>query len=185
MNTAPLHVTLRPLAPVDRAAYDALYEASFPPAERKSMESMLTGTFAHAYQVLVVSTPDTAVAGMVITVTHGDLIMLDYLAIHPAMRGQGLGHKVLPLIKERFPDKHFFLEIETPAENCDNPVQRTRRKAFYLSAGLVETNIHAFIYGTDMELLAYPADVAHITFAGYADLVEAHFPPEMRVQRIE
>ncbi len=185
MTTVPTAVTLRPLTPADRAAYDTLYEQSFPLAERKSMDSMLTGRFADAYDVLVLSTPDTAVAGMVITVAKGDLVMLDYLAIHPAMRGQGLGHLVLPLIKERFSDKHFFLEIETPCENCPNPLERTRRKAFYLSAGLVETRVRAHIYGTDMELLAYPADAEHITFTAYADLVAAYFPPEMRAAPIE
>ncbi len=178
-------VILRPLAPADRPAFDALYEASFPPAERKSMDSMIEGEHADAYDLLVISTPDTSVAGMVITVTHGDLVMLDYLAIHPAMRGQGLGHAVLPLIKKRFSDKHFFLEIEAPTEDCENPVERTRRKAFYLSAGMVETHIRAHIYGTDMELLADAADAPHITFEGYADLVAAYFPPEMRAERIE
>ncbi len=177
-------VILRPLTAADRPDYDALYKEAFPAAERKSMDSMLTGEFADAYDVLVISTPDRSVAGMVITVTHGDLVMLDYLAIHPAMRGQGLGHMVLPLAKERFPGKHFFLEIETPSENCANPVQRIRRKAFYLSTGMVETHVHAFIYSTDMELLAYPEDVPAITFDGYAALIDAYFPPEMRAQLI-
>ncbi len=179
MTQAPI---LRPIKPTDRPAYGALYEASFPTSERKPLDSMLAGEHAEAYDVLVVETPDRAVAGMVITVTHGNLVMLDYLAMHPAMRGQGLGHTVLPMIKERFPDKHFFLEIETPTEDCDNPVQRVRRKAFYVSAGMVETHVHAFIYGTDMELLAYPADAPQITFEKYAALIEAYFPPEMRAK---
>ncbi len=177
-------VLLRPYTPADRAEYAALYEASFPACERKELDSMLTGEHAEAYDILVVETPDRAVGGMVITVTHGDLVMLDYLAIHPAMRGRGLGHAVLPMIKERFLDQHFFLEIETPSERCDNPVQRTRRKAFYRSAGMVETHVHAFIYGTDMELLAYPADAPHITFDAYAALVAAYFPPEMRAKKM-
>ncbi len=176
-------VRLVPLTPAVRPAYEALYEASFPAEERKPLDSMLDGAFAHAYEVLVMETPDHPVAGMVITVSHGELVMLDYLAIHPALRGQGLGHAVLPLIRERFPDKHFFLEIEAPAEDCDNPTERIRRKRFYLSAGLSETHIHAHIYGTEMELLAYPADAERITFAGYAALVEAYFPPEMRASR--
>ncbi len=181
---SPSSVFLRPFTHADRPAYEALYETAFPACERKPLDSMLTGDHADAYDVLVIETPDCPVAGMVITVTHGDLVMLDYLAMAPAMRGRGLGHAVLPLIRDCFPDKHFFLEIETPMENCDNPTQRIRRKAFYLSAGMTETHVHAHIYGTDMELLAYPADAEHITFEGYAALIEAYFPPEMRAERI-
>ncbi len=177
----PSHsLTLLPLTAADRPAYEALYEAAFPPAERKPIESMLTGTHASAYEVLVIATPTCRVAGMVITVRHGDLVMLDYFAVSPALRGQGIGHAALPLIRDRYPDRHFFLEIEVPTEACENPVQRVRRKAFYRSAGLVETGVQAYIYGTAMELLAYPADAPRITFAGYAALVEAYFPSEMR-----
>ncbi len=187
MNTTPF-ITLRPLTPADRPAYEAIYEASFPAVERKPMESMLTGEHAHAFDVLVVETDEQPVAGMVINVTHGNLTMLDFLAIHPAMRGRGLGHAVLPLVrdtvKQPSPDKHFFLEIEVPTEGCDNREQRIRRKAFYLSAGLVETHIHAYNYETEMELLAYPEDAPHITFEGYADLTRAYFPQGMWAERI-
>lgn len=177
-------VILAPLTPADRPAYDALYEVSFPAAERKDLDSLLTGAHADRYRVLVARTPDRPVAGMVITATHGDLAMLDYLAVHPDLRGQGLGHAILPLAKAQFPDKHFFLEIEHPTEDCDNLPERVRRKHFYLSAGLAETGIQARIYGTVMELLAYPDDTPYVTLDGYADLVKALFPPDMRVEKI-
>ncbi len=178
-------VILSPLTPTDRPSYDALYETSFPASERKDLDSLLTGTHAHAYRVLVARTQDCPVAGMVITATHGGLVMLDYLAVRPDMRSRGLGHALLPLIRKQFPDKHFFLETEAPTKDCDNLTQRLRRKRFYLSAGLAETGVRARIYGTDMELLAYPEDIPHITFEFYADLVESLFPPEMRAERIQ
>lgn len=177
-------VILTPVAPADRPAYDELYERSFPAAERKDLNSLLTGAHADSYRVLVARTPDHPVAGLVITATHENLVMLDYLAVHPDLRGQGLGHAILPLAKAQFPDKHFFLEIEYPTEDCDNLPERIRRKQFYLSAGLAETGIRARIYGTEMELMAYPDDCPHITLEGYAELVKALFPPEMRVEKI-
>ena len=180
----PSHVILTPVTPADRPAYDTLYEASFPVSERKDLDSLLTGAHADHYRVLVARTPDRPVAGMVITATHGDLVMLDYLAVHPDLRGQGLGHAILPLAKAQCPDKHFFLEIEYPTEDCDNLPERVRRKHFYLSAGLAETGIRARIYGTVMELLAYPEDIPHVTLDGYADLVKALFPPNMRVEKV-
>ena len=184
-----MQITLSPLTPADLPAYTALYESSFPASERKELDYMLTGEHASAYEVLVISTPDVRVAGMVITVTHENLTMLDYFAVSPDLRGQGIGHAVLPLIRKGCRG-HFFLEIETPPPDCDprdpceNPEQRTRRKAFYLSAGLVETGVHAFIYESDMELLAYPEDAAAITFEGYDTLLKATFPAGMRAESI-
>ena len=186
-------IRLSPLREADRPAYEALYESSFPASERKELDYMLSGEHASAYEVLVISTPDSPVAGMVITVTHGDLTMLDYLAISPDLRGQGLGHAVLPMIRDRVKERmggHFFLEIETPLplciprDPCDNAEQRVRRKAFYASAGMVETGVRAFIYGNDMELLTFPEDAEAITFAGYDALLKATFPKGMEAEKI-
>ena len=186
-------IRLLPLREEDRPAYEALYESSFPASERKELDYMLTGEKAAAYEVLAVSTPDSPVAGMVITVTHGNLTMLDYLAISPDLQGQGLGHAVLPLVRDRVKERvggHFFLEIETPPplciprDPCTNAEQRVRRKAFYASAGMVETGVRAFIYGNDMELLAFPEDAEAITFAGYDALLRATFPKGMEAERI-
>ena len=186
-------IRLLSLRQEDRPAYEALYESSFPASERKELDYMLTGEKAAAYEVLAVSTPDSPVAGMVITVTHGNLTMLDYLAISPDLRGQGLGHAVLPMIRDRVKERvggHFFLEIETPPpaciprDPCGNAEQRVRRKAFYLSAGMAETGVRAFIYGNDMELLAFPEDAEAITFKGYDALLRATFPKGMEAERI-
>ena len=186
-------LTLIPLPPHLRPAYEALYKSSFPASERKELNYMLTGDKAAAYEVLVVSTPDSPVAGMVINVTHGELTMLDYLAISPDMRGQGLGHAVLPMVRDRVKERNggrFFLEIETPPplciprDPCDNAEQRVRRKAFYASVGMVETGVRAFIYGNDMELLAFPEDAAAVTFEGYDALLRATFPADMVAERI-
>ncbi len=188
-----MNITLSPLTPPHRPAYTALYESSFPASERKELDYMLTGDKASAYEVLAVSTPDCPVAGMVITVTHGGFTMLDYLAVSPDLRGQGLGHAVLPLIRQRVKENgggRFFLEIETPPpaciprDPCVNPEQRVRRKAFYLSAGMTETGVRAFMYGNDMELLAFPEDAEHITFEGYDALLRATFPADMAAERI-
>ena len=186
-------IRLLPLREEDRPAYEALYESSFPASERKELTYMLTGDKAAAYEVLAVSTPDCPVAGMVITVTHGDLTMLDYLAISPDLRGQGLGHAVLPMVRDRVTEKNggrFFLEIETPPpaciprDPCTNAEQRVRRKAFYASAGMVETGVRAFIYESNMELLAFPEDAAAITFEGYDALLQATFPADMVAEPI-
>ena len=188
-----INIKLMPLTEHDLSTYAALYEASFPASERKELDYMLKGPHAAAYDVLVISTPDSPVAGMVITVTHGSLTMLDYFAVSSDLRGKGLGHAVLPLIRDHVCESgggHFFLEIETPPplciprDPCPNAEQRVRRKAFYLSAGMAETGVRAFIYGNDMELLAFPEDAGCVTFEGYDALLKATFPKGMEAERI-
>ena len=84
-------IQLIPLQKSHRPAYEALYESSFSASERKPLDYMLTGDRSAAFDVLTVSTPDHPVAGMVITVTHGALTMLDYLAVSPRAAGAGAG----------------------------------------------------------------------------------------------
>lgn len=186
-------IRLIPLDEGNRPAYEMLYEASFPASERKSLDYMLTGDRSAFYEVLVVSTTDHPVAGMVITVTDGSLTMLDYLAVSPDLRGQGLGHAILPLVHRRVKETvggSFFLEIETPPpaciprDPCENAEQRVRRKAFYRSVGLVETGVRAFIYGNDMELLSFPEDAEQITFEGYDTLLKTTFPATMVAEKL-
>lgn len=178
-----ISVTLRPLTTADLPAYRELYESAFPAEERKPLSFMREGELASAYDLQVIETPDHPVAGLIISVTHGEFVMLDYLAIQPALRGQGVGHAALPLIlahcRSRAPGKRIFFEIETPTPDCANPTQRVRRLAFYRSCGFVETPVHLFIYGTDMELLAPPEDAPYITREGYVDLLRATYPQEM------
>ena len=177
-------ITLSPISPPDMAEYVALYEQSFPKSERKDMDFMTQGVCADAYDLWVVSTPDARVAGMVITVKHGDAVLLDYLAISPHLRGQGLGHEVLPLLREIYKSACLFLEIESPTEDAPNLKERLRRKAFYASAGLVPCGVKAYIYGTDMELWAYPESAERVSFEEYEDLIKACFPNDMRPVRL-
>lgn len=176
-------VSLRPLTPADLPAYRTLYEAAFPEGERKELSFMTEGPCADAYDLLVIETPEMSVSGLIITVRHGNFLLLDYLAVQPQLRGRGVGHAVLPLIlkfcRDRAPGAHVFLEIETPTDECENPLQRTRRKAFYLSCGLVETPVRAHIYGTEMELLSTPTDAPYLTLAAYSALLHATFPADM------
>ena len=176
-------VSLRPLTPADLPAYRELYESAFPEGERKELSFMIGGPCADAYDLLVIETPEMPVSGLIITVRHEKFLLLDYLAVQPQLRGQGIGHAALPRIldfcRDRAPDAHVFLEIETPMDACENPLQRTRRKAFYLSCGFVETPVRAHIYGTDMELLSTPADAPYLTLAAYSALLRATFPASM------
>ena len=48
-------VILRPYTAEDSKAYAAIYEASFPPCERKSFDYMLSSPVADHYELLVIA----------------------------------------------------------------------------------------------------------------------------------
>lgn len=162
------------------AGFRALYEDAFPKSERKDFNYLLQKRSDGLYDLWAVLDATDAFVGLVTTVLYKDYVLLDYLAVCPTKRGQGIGHRILNALRQQYPDRHLFLEIETPDEHAPNAAQRTRRLSFYLDAGLVRTGVHAHIYGEDMELLSYPEDAAAITFFLYRDMLSATFPPSMQ-----
>lgn len=179
------NIILRSFEPSDTAAYVALYEDAFPLSERKPFEYMTQAPTADRYELLVISTPTVPRAGLVI-LTYAEVggeifALLDYLAVSPQVRGAGIGHAVLPLVRAHChrKDARLFLEIEAPDDTAENAIQRVRRKAFYLSCGLCECGVSAVMYDTVMELLAYPEDANSITLEVYRGVVKACYPSEM------
>lgn len=178
-------VILRPYTAEDSEAYMAIYEASFPPCERKSFDHMLSSPAADRYELLVISSSAVSVAGMVILayaqIDGETYALLDYLAVSPDCRGMGIGHAVLPLIRAHCKERRarLFLEIEAPDATADNALQRVLRRAFYISCGLTFCDVTAKMYGTNMELLAFPEDANFVTLHVYRELVKASYPPDM------
>ncbi|MBE6586115.1 MAG: GNAT family N-acetyltransferase [Ruminococcaceae bacterium] len=176
---------LRHLKATDVAAYKTIYEEAFPLSERKPFDYMTTPPANQYYELLVISTSACPVAGILIlaytTVQDTEFALLDYFAIAPSCRGQGLGHHALSLAHDHCLRRNakLFLEIEAPDTSASNAVQRIRRKAFYFSCGLVECGVAAWMYDTVMELLAYPQDAQAITLDIYRDVVKSCYPAEM------
>lgn len=123
MNTT---VTLG--APVDMQAAAALYEASFPPEERRPWHQIesgygsleLWGVYSGGKQ-----------AGMVTIWRFDTFAYIEHFAIDPARRGEGIGAAALSELK-KLTGLPFVLEVE-PADHPD--VMARRRIAFYERCG--------------------------------------------------
>ena len=67
------------------------------------------------------------------------LLYLFYLAVDDAVRGRGLGTRLLAELQYRHPGCSIVLDIEPVIAEADNAEQRRRRLAFYERAGFRDT----------------------------------------------
>lgn len=88
---------------------------------------------------------------------QADVCLLDYLAVDAARRGQGLGSDMLRRLAELLPQCAVLLEIERVERAADEAqlAERTRRRRFYLRAGVCPTGVFTRADGgLEYEILA-------------------------------
>lgn len=150
---------------------ETLYMQAFPAVERKPFQRMVKKQQEGVMQMWAVLEEQEFI-GLAITVLYRDLVLLDYFAIAAKKRGTGCGSQVLSILKEKYQDKRFFLEIESTREPLSligesEAANRSRRKSFYLKNGMQETNLNVNIFTVEMEVLTAGKDV---TFEEYYNL---------------
>lgn len=149
-------------------AIHTLYEEAFPDYEKKPFWLIrLKNIQGHADAWYIEE--DGKFIGLAITMCAPGRVLLDYFAIHSSIRGNGYGSKALQALQEQYKDRHFFLEIESIYDKCENVEQRKRRKSFYLRNGMTEMKMMVNIFGTDMEVLGHGCK---LNFEEYRDVYE-------------
>lgn len=131
-----------------------LYESAFPAYEKKPFWLIRWKNKQGKADVWYLER-DGIFVGLAITMSSPELVLLDYFAIEEKQRGTGLGSESLKALQEYYKERHFFLEIESVYEDCDNIEQRKRRKQFYLRNGMNEMKLMVNLFGTNMEILGY------------------------------
>ena len=147
-----------------------LYMEAFPKEERKPFELMEQKVKEGKMEILAIE--EDGFAGLAITVLYEDRVLLDYFAIAPDYREKGIGGKALQMLKERYKEKCFFLEIELIDEKAPNNAERIRRKAFYQRNGMKEVGVKVCLFGVDMELLTAEKS---LTYEAYYEVYEKTF----------
>ena len=135
----------------DLDAIEALYNEAFPECERKPFEVM-TAAIGRGLDMCALEENGKFV-GLAITLMYGGVALLDYFAILPHFRGNGIGSSALRAIKENYPGYTVLIEIEDPSAECDNREIRMRRQRFYLRCGMVRMPYKVNFYGTEMLVL--------------------------------
>lgn len=150
-----------------------LYRRSFPRAERKPFPTILKKYRVGMTDIWCVCR-NRQFLGFAATMNSPELIMLDYLVIVPECRGQGIGTAALTDILNRYADKQFLLEIESPYEPGPEQDRRRKRKQFYVNCCLEPLHIMADVFGVKMELLGKNCT---ITFERYRNFYRDFYKP--------
>jgi len=112
--TIPLHVT-------------SLYEASFPPEERRNLTAQQALMNNGALRLGVLDN-DGIYAGFIFYWELTSFTFIEHFAIVPALRGSGIGSAVMRLIGQQHP--RMVLEVEPP-----HTLNAQRRIHFYEASG--------------------------------------------------
>lgn len=126
----------------------------FPPDEQKTLDILLNAFDAGAYRGFGLY--ENELLGYAFFVQLGNDYLLDYLAIVRGKRDLGLGSRFLQMIATEFSRANSLLvEVEEPDKALDQASYdlRSRRKAFYLRNGFLDTGINAEAFGVNFRLL--------------------------------
>ena len=157
----------------DWLALYQLYRAAFPPSERKPFSIIARRHLAGRNDLWCLKRKGKFL-GLAAMVNGKDRVLLDYLAVKPRLRGQGIGTEALEKLKEVYPEQGFFVEIESPFEPGEDQPQRQKRKRFYLHSGMEPMQVMANVFGVKMELLGWNC---RLDYEGYHRFYHDYLSP--------
>lgn len=132
-----MKISLIPAAAAHLAAVRALYEASFPPEERRPWGTIETPQSAAGPCLLIISDKGEA-AGFLTVWNFATFIYVEHFAVAPDRRGAGVGAAALSALRHMY-GLPVVLEAEPPSDT--NPMA-ARRLAFYRRNGFEVIDEH-------------------------------------------
>lgn len=130
-----------------------LYRSAFPRRERMPFYAIRHLCRRGKAELLAIRSDSGKFGGFAMTMRDGDIVLLAYFAVHPKLRGKGIGSEALRLLMKRFADSRFILEIEAVDVPCDNLEIRKKRREFYLKNGMIPAGFTANVFFNDFEIL--------------------------------
>lgn len=150
-----------------------LYRRSFPRSERKPFSMILSMRRRGKTDVWCYA-QDGRFAGFATTINGESLVLLDYLAVETKLRSRGVGSRILRHLKQAYPGRGVFVEIESAFEDGPDRQDRIRRKRFYMKNGMQPARVMASVFGVNMELLCWNC---HVDFFQYHAFYRDHYNP--------
>lgn len=123
------------------------------------------------------------------TMECGEYVLLDYLAVEPASRGQGIGSQVLPLLLEGIVgDRTLLIEAENPAcaHSLSDQQVRKARIRFYQKGGMRLSGVLESAFGVEYRILTGGRERTDGEIAqAMMDLYHAMVPEEIVRQKVK
>lgn len=116
-----------------------IYRNSFPKAERFPV--WLLRVMSHLKGINSIAFRDgDMLCGFSYFLVNEETVFILFLAVNDKIRSKGYGSQIISWIKNNYPDRNIFLDVEKPDENAENNYQRLKRIEFYRRNGIFETN---------------------------------------------
>jgi len=141
-----------------RILYQTALRRDFPPSELKSLSAILSMFSQKSYDVLGAYHNGNFVGYALIYRPLGcRLALLDYLAVEPVSRGQGIGTALLTCLREyyRACSDALMIECERPKSAPDEGEARKRIR-FYTHAGARLTDVRIWLFQVEYSILVLP-----------------------------
>ncbi|MBO5200982.1 MAG: GNAT family N-acetyltransferase [Clostridia bacterium] len=144
--------------PQIREIYNKYMVVDFPPDELKPL-AHIEGMVARGICTCYALFEDGKVLSYVNLCEKDGFILVDYLAVNPCLRGQGIGSRTLALLKELCRGRTILIECEAAglAKTEDEAEIRRRRIEFYIRAGFKLSGVSSLLFGVNYVILSYPA----------------------------
>jgi ribosomal protein S18 acetylase RimI-like enzyme len=161
---------------------ETLYENAFPSSEKKPFDLLVRQHASHHSTIYAIFADDTWI-GLLITLNGHDATLIDYFAIEPQYRNQGLGQQALQQFCQTYQEQCLCLEAESATGKLPSSIE-SRRIAFYERCGFSKTNYEVDLFGVQMNILW----IHHpVSFPQYSKIISDVFGGRIlfHVQRIE
>ncbi len=145
-----------------RKVYKEHIKNDFPRGERRPLFAMEKMREAGRYDCYGYYQDGNLIAYACYILTQsGSYALLDYFAVIPELRGQGIGSEFLQSLTGYLSAKcGVFIEAESPDSAKSENEKQTRegRIRFYLSNGAKQTNSKCLLFGVDYNILFIATD---------------------------
>lgn len=143
-----------------RSAYAEYLENDFPADELKPLDRIEKSLDAGQYRCIGAFDDDGVFVAYAFFVIVNGISLLDYYAVVPSKRGEGIGTGFLSRAILSTGIDFTLIEIEDPQSGSDEVdfASRSKRRSFYLNAGCIDTDVRVTTFGVDFLLLEYPID---------------------------
>ena len=159
-----------------REIYRLRMRRDFPESELKPLGTMVRMLRAGVYDALgVFDGGELSVYALVYRRAGGSVLLLDYLAVEPSRRGQGMGSAAIEMIREHYHTEAsaMFIECERP-EYVPDPAGAQSRIRFYVHAGAQLTDICVTLFGVEFLVLCMPLGKGDIPSDCRAELLAVY-----------